>query len=86
MPVPDQAARQFASALRNAVTMTWPDIKAHRMRCGLTAVQVAALAVQREWYIRLSPYRMSERPGLGVAGQHAPGAEAGPDDDPADDH
>ena len=45
--------------------MTWQDIKAHRAQCGLTAVQVAALATQRGWYIRLSPYRMTERPPPG---------------------
>ena len=42
--------------------MTWQDIKAHRTRWGLTAVQVAALAAQCGWYITLSPYRITERP------------------------
>jgi hypothetical protein len=45
--------------------MTWQDFKARRAQCGLTAVQVAALATQRRWYIRLSPYRMTERPPTG---------------------
>jgi hypothetical protein len=62
MPVPEEASRQFADALRETGTMTWQDIKAHRAQCGLTAVQVAALATQRGWYISLSPYRMTERP------------------------
>jgi hypothetical protein len=65
MPVPEEASRQFADALRETGTMTWQDIKAHRAHCGLTAVQVAALAIQRGWYIRLSPYRMTERPPPG---------------------
>jgi len=43
MPVPEEASRRFADALRETGTMTWQDIKAHRARCGLTAVQVAAL-------------------------------------------
>jgi hypothetical protein len=62
LPVPGQAAQGFADALREAGTMTWRDIKAHRERHGLTAVQVGALAIQRGWHIRLDPYRMSERP------------------------
>jgi Sigma-70, region 4 len=62
MPVPEEASRQFADALRETGTMTWQDIKAHRAQCGFTAVQVAALAIQRGWYIRMSPYRMTERP------------------------
>ena len=33
--------------LVSAGTMTWQDIKARRAQCGLTAVQVAALATQR---------------------------------------
>ena len=65
MPVPAEASRQFADALRETGTMTWQDIKVHRTRCGLSAVQVAALATQRGWYIRLSPYRMTERPPPG---------------------
>jgi hypothetical protein len=65
MPVPEEASRQFADALRETGTMTWQDIKAHRARCGLTAVQVAALATRRGWYITLSPYRMTERPPPG---------------------
>ena len=65
MPVPEEASRRFADALRETGTMTWQDIKAHRARCGLTAVQVAALATQRGWYIRLSPYRMTEQPPPG---------------------
>jgi hypothetical protein len=65
MPVPEEASRQFADALRETGTMTWPDIKAHRARCGLTAVQVAALATQRGWCITLSPYRMTEQPPPG---------------------
>ena len=65
MPVPEEASRHFADALRETGTMTWQDIKAHRAQCGLTAVQVAALATQRGWYIRLSPYRMTERPPPG---------------------
>jgi hypothetical protein len=65
MPVPEEASRQFADALRETGTMTWPDIKAHRARCGLTAVQVAALATQRRWCITLSPYRMTEPPPPG---------------------
>ena len=65
MPVPEEASRQFADALRETGTMTWQDVKAHRAQCGLTAVQVAALATQRGWYIRLSPYRMTERPPPG---------------------
>ena len=55
MPVPEEASRQFADALRETGTMTWQDIKAHRARCGLTAVQVAALATQRGWYISAVP-------------------------------
>lgn len=62
MPLPEEGARQFTDALRETGTMTWQDIKAHRARCGLTAVQVAALAAQRGWHITLSPYRMTERP------------------------
>jgi Sigma-70, region 4 len=65
MPAPEEASRQFADALRETGTMTWQDIKAHRAQCGLTAVQVAALATQRGWYIRLSPYRMTEQPPPG---------------------
>jgi Sigma-70, region 4 len=65
MAVPDEASRQFADALRETGKMTWQDIKAHRARCGLTAVQVAALATQRGWYITLSPYLMAERPPPG---------------------
>ena len=65
MPVPEEASRQFADALRETGTMTWQDIKARRARCGLTAVQVAALATQRGWYITLSPYRMTEQPPPG---------------------
>ena len=65
MPVPEEASRQFADALRETGTMTWQDIKARRARCGLTAVQVAALATQRGWYITLSPYRMTVRPPPG---------------------
>ena len=65
MPVPEEASRQFADALRETGTMTWQDIKVHRTRCGLNAVQVAALATQRGWYIRLSPYRMTRRPPPG---------------------
>ena len=30
MPVPEEASRQFADALRETGTMTWQDIKAHR--------------------------------------------------------
>ncbi len=65
MPVPEEASRQFADALQKTGTMTWQDIKAHRAQCGLTATQVAALATQRGWCIRLSPYRMTERPPPG---------------------
>ena len=65
MPVPEEASRQFADALRETGTMTWQDIKSHRAQCELTAVQVAALATQRGWYIVLSPYRMTERPPPG---------------------
>ena len=54
MPVPEEVSRRFADALRETGTMTWQDIKAHRARCGLTAVQVAALGTQRGWYISLS--------------------------------
>lgn len=61
MPVPEEAAQQFTDALRETGTMTWQDIKARRAQGELTAVQVAALATQRGWYIRLSPYRMTER-------------------------
>jgi hypothetical protein len=65
MPVPEEASRQFADALRETGTTTWQDIKAHRARCGLTAVQVAALATQRGWCITLSPHRMTEQPPPG---------------------
>ena len=61
MPVPEEASRQFADVLRVTETMTWQNIKAHRVQCGLTAVQ----ATQLEWDIRLSPYRMTERASPG---------------------
>jgi hypothetical protein len=62
LPVPEQAAQAFADALHEAGTMAWRDIKAYRERHGLNPLQVAALAIQRRWCIRLDPYRMSEHP------------------------
>lgn len=62
LPIPEDAAEAFTSALREAKTMKWCDIKANRERHGLTTQQLFALAIQRGWHIRLNPYRMSEQP------------------------